>query len=142
VNNLENKTVLWISRHHPLEFQKKYLRQKLGDYNLIIHELPLSTADEAVKLAKEYNADYVIPVLPLSFIAYLVNEAKKHGFTVLRAEMENLHNCEDLLCPRKDPRTDTIIISEDLNTGKTIFRHFRFKEFVKLVAIEIKTEKW
>lgn len=134
--------VLWISRHRPLEAQIRELKEKLGEFEIIQHEKPLSTAEEAVELARKYKADYIIPVLPLSFIAHLVTEAKKYNFTVLRAEMENVHNCTQQPCPEYDSYTDTIMESKDYNTGEKIYRHFRFKEFVKLKAIEIVTEKW
>ena len=132
--------VLWISRHKPLPAQLKYLKQKLGDFELIIHDKPLSTAQDAVNLVKQHGTKYVIPVLPLSFIAHLVQEAKKHDFIILRAEMENIHNCRSENCPEYNPDTDTIMESKDFNTGQKIYRHFRFKEFVILKDIQIITE--
>ncbi len=138
------KVVLWISRHKPLPVQIQFLKNKLGDdFKLVIHDKPLSTAQDAVNLVKQHNADFVVPVLPLSFIAHLVAEAKKHGFTVLRAEMENIHNCDSDDCPEFNPETDTIMVSRDLNDpSKIIRRHFRFKEFVILKDIQIVTEPW
>ena len=132
--------VLWISRHKPLKSQINYLKSKLGNFELIIHDKPLSTAQDAINLAKQHKADYIIPVLPLSFITHLVTEAKRHGFTVLRAEMENIHNCKVQPCPEFNEYTDTIMESRDLNTGQIIYRHFRFKEFVVLKDIKIITE--
>jgi len=134
--------VLWISRHEPLPSQIDALQEKLGDFKLIIHEKPLSTAEDAIKLAKDVKADYIIPVLPMTFIMHLVSEAKKHGFTVLRAEMQTLHNCETAPCPEYNPDTDTIMQSKDLTSGQTIFRHFRFDRFVVLKDIKIVTEEW
>lgn len=133
--------VLWISRHKPLPAQLQYLKQKLGDFKLIMHEKPLNTAKDAVELIKRHNADYVVPVLPLSFIAHLVNESKNEKFTILRAEMENVHNCETDDCPEFDPETDTIMVSRDLNDpSKIIRRHFRFREFRILKDVLIVTE--
>ncbi len=133
------KTVLWMSRHDPLPIQKDTLKKKLGDYKLFVHKQPLSTAEEAIKLAKKYNADYIIPVLPLSFIAYLIDEAKKHNITILRAEMKLIHNCTNIPCPDFDPYTDVIISSKDFNHNLT-HRHFRFEKFSILKAIKIETE--
>lgn len=123
------KIVLWMSRHDPLPVQINYLKNKIGDFELVKYSKPLSTAEEAVKIIKQYNADYVIPVLPLSFIARLVEVSKREGFTILRAEMELVHNCETKPCSQFDEYTDTIVESKDLSTGETIYRHFRFKEF-------------
>jgi len=138
---MDEVKVLWVSRHKPLPTQLQFLKNKLGDFELIIHDKPLSTAQDAVNLVKQHNADFVVPVLPLSFIAHLVTEAKKHGFTVLRAEMDNLHNCNSDDCPEFNPDTDTIMVSRDLNDpSKIIRRHFRFKEFVVLKDIQIITK--
>jgi len=134
--------VLWISRHRPVPAQLEALMNKLGPFELVLHVEPLSTAEDAVRLAEEKKADYIVPVLPLSFIARLVEEAKKRGFTVLRAEMDLIHTCASDLCPDFDERTDVIMRSRDLQTGEEIRRHYRFREFVKLKAVEIVTEKW
>jgi len=136
------KRVLWISRHKPLPAQIKYLEQKLGEFELLIWSKPLSTAKDAIELALKHSADYVIPVLPLSFIQYLVMEAKKYGITVLKADMQNLHNCEVQPCPEYDPKTDTIMESRDMNTGQKIYRHFRFRGFKILKDIIIVEEDW
>jgi len=134
------KVVLWISRHRPLPAQIDYLRDRIGDFELIQHDKPLSTADDAIKLIKQHNADYVVPVLPLSFIAHLVSEAKKHGFTILRAEMEHIHNCDEQPCPQYNPDTDTVLVSKDYDTGEIFHRHYRFIRFVVLKDIKIITE--
>jgi len=137
--------VLWLSRHEPLPAQIQFLQQKLGNYMLIQYPHPLSTAQAAIKLIQQFQADYVIPVLPLSFIVHLVQESKKHGFVILRAEMQNIHNCSTepfygYSCPEYNKHTDTIMQSKDFQSGQIIHRHFRFREFVKLVDIIIKTE--
>jgi len=134
------KKVLWISRHRPLPAQLSALSDKLGPFELIRHSEPLSTANDAVKIIKEHNANYVVPVLPLSFITLLVQATKRENFVVLRAEMENLHNCVEHPCPDYNPETDTIMQSKDFTSGETIHRHFRFREFVVLKDIQIITE--
>jgi hypothetical protein len=139
---MKKKVVLWISRHKPLPAQLKYLEKKLGDFELVQHTQPIATAQKAIELAEAVKADYIVPVLPMSFVIHLVNEAKKHDYTVLRAEMEMIHNCELENCPEYDEETDTIMISKDLTTLEVIRRHFRFKEFVMLKDIKIITEKW
>ncbi len=136
------KTVLWISRHEPLPVQIKTLEQKLRKFRLVKHSKPIATAEKAIELAKNVRADYIIPVLPMSFIIHLVSEAKKHGFTVLRAEMDTLHNCSKQPCPDFDEFQDTIMESRDLDTGETIYRHFRFREFRVLREIKIVSEKF
>jgi len=84
--------VLWFSRHPVLPVQRRVLEEKLGDVEIIVHDRPISTAERAVELVKMYRADYVVPVLPLSFTVRLVERAKGEGFTVLYSEMEHVHN--------------------------------------------------
>jgi len=137
---LKTKKVLWISRHEPLQAQKKELAEKLGDFELIIHKEPIATAEKAVELAKSVKADYIVPVLPMTFTMHLVTVAKRENFVVLRAEMETIHNCTQTPCPEYNKETDTIMISKDLTTLEVIRRHFRFREFVILRDIKIITE--
>jgi|GEM_PF-923769 hypothetical protein len=138
--------ILWLSRHEPLPAQIQFLRQKIPHCAVIQYPYPLSTANDAVKLIQQFQADYVIPVLPLSFIAHLVQESKKHSFIILKAEMELLHNCSTetpfhgYSCPEYVEHMDVVMQSKDMQTEQTIYRHFRFREFVKLVDIIIKTE--
>jgi len=138
--------ILWLSRHEPLPSQLQFLQQKLSNYMLVQYPYPLSTAQFAIKIIQQFRADYVVPVLPLSFIAHLVQESKKHDFIILRAEMELLHNCSTetpfygYSCPEYSKHTDVIMQSRDMQTGQTIYRHYRFREFVKLIDIIIKTE--
>jgi hypothetical protein len=138
--------ILWISRHEPLPAQLDFLKLKLGDFELIQHSKPLSTANDATKLIQQFQADYVVPVLPLSFIAHLVQESKKHDFVILRAEMELLHHCSTetpfygYSCPDYIKDTDVIMQSKDIQTREIIHRHFRFREFVKLIDIQIITQ--
>lgn len=143
--------VLWISRHRPLPVQERALQRKIGLYHLVQIDRPLSTADEAVELARFYKADYVVPVLPLSFIVRLVEASKHENFTILRAEMEVVDTCKECegfntedgpVCEKYDEETDVIMRSKDFSSGETIYRHFRFLEFKKLVDIKIEVEDW
>jgi 5,10-methylenetetrahydrofolate reductase len=139
---MEKKIVLWISRHKPLPSQVKYLEKKLEAFEIIQYTQPIATAQKAIELAEAVNADYIVPVLPMSFVVHLVNKAKEYNYTVLRSEMELIHNCELENCPEYDEETDVILISKDLSTLEVIKRHVRFKEFVVLKDIKIITEKW
>jgi len=140
IGDMKTKKVLWISRHEPLQVQKEELARRLGDFELIIHKEPIATAEKAVELAKSVKADYIVPVLPMTFTMHLVAAAKRENFVVLRAEMETIHNCKQTPCPEFIEETDTIMISKDLTTLDMIRRHFRFREFVILKDIKIITE--
>ena len=135
--------VLWLSRHPPLKVQLETLKAKLGNVELKIYNKPLGTVEEATKLVEQYKAKYVVPVLPLSFIARLVEESKKKDFVVLWAEMELLHNCkEGVKCKDYDPNQDSIVKTKDMQTGEEFFRHYRFRGFKILKAIKFETEEF
>ena len=139
------KKVLWISRHKPLVAQLRALREKLGDgdIELVQHAQPIPTAEDAVRIIKQHGADVVVAVLPLSFMAHLSEAARREGFTLLRADMENIHLCSQDPCPEFNPDTDVVMVSKDLNDPeKTIRRHFRFRGFERLVKVELVTEPW
>ena len=132
--------MLWISRHEPLPAQLKALEERLGDFELIQHEQPLPTAQHAVSLIEEKKADVVVAVLPLSFMMYLAEELKKRNITLLRADMEAIHNCSFSPCPVFNPNTDTILISKDNDIE--IHRHFRFRGFKVLKGVRLVEEDW
>ena len=142
VKKFKAPKILWISRHRPLEAQIDYIAKKLDQFAIVIYDKPLATAEDAIKLVREFDAQYVVPVLPLSFIIRLIERAKKCGFTVLRAEMENIHNCKEVPCPDYVEYSDVIMESRDLTTGEKIHRHFRFKWFEVLEDVKIVSRRW
>ena len=132
--------MLWISRHEPLPAQVKELKEKLGDFELIRHEQPLPTAQHAVSLIEEKKADVVVAVLPLTFMMHLAAELAKRNITLLRADMEAIHNCSSSPCPEFNPNTDTIMVSKD--NDREIHRHFRFRGFKVLREVRLVEEDW
>lgn len=120
---------IWLSRHKPVPKEIDDLQKK----GIIIIEYVnlVPNAEFIISLVKKFNAKYVIPVLPLSIIAKLVEYAKTNGFIILYAEMEKIHegDCKDC---NFDVYTDTI------DKG----RHFRFKRFRILKDIQIIFEDW
>jgi len=138
---LEKPVVLWLSRHKPLPIQLDELKRKLGDYELVHWDRQVSTAERAVEIAERYGAKIIVAVLPLSFVQRLIEETKKRGITLLKAEMELLHICDRNPCPIFDPYMDAIEPTRR-EDGKVIYRHFRFKRFVRRVAIEEIVEPW
>lgn len=133
-------TVLWLSRHRPLPAQLRALRRALGSFNLHVYDRPLSTAEDAIRLAKRLGADVIVPVLPLSFIARLCELARKEGVLLLWAEMELLHMCAGESCPAYDPERDAVVQSREMDTGKTTYRHFRFSRFRRIVDVRLELE--
>ena len=132
--------VLWVSRHQPLESQVKTLEKKLGAIEVWQLTGIVPSAEFVVEKAIELGAKYIIPVLPLSFIARLVELSRKHGFTVLFAKMEEIYRgsreeAEKLV--REAPEKRTAV---EYSGG--IWRVWEFKQFEKMVRIEIITEPW
>ena len=76
-------TVLWVSRHDPLPVQIQRLKEKLGEFSLIKVSGKIPSAQWlwnnviSGKVKAGFRV-YVVPVLPLSFIAELCNLSKQH----------------------------------------------------------------
>jgi len=132
--------VLWVSRHAPLKVQIEALEEKLGA--IVIYQLfgVVPTADFVVQKAKEVNAKIIVPVLPMSFIAHLVEAGRRSGFVVLFAKMEAI--------AQTDPETARKMVAEapDKRTMTTYadgtVKIHEFKGFEKVKAVKIETEPW
>jgi len=126
--------VLWVSRHPPLPAQLRELERVYGRIDIKIASKSFPAADDVVKAAREWGADVIVPVLPLSFVARLCEVARREGFTVLWAEMQSLHTpCPEAPC--KDFSKDTDVILPGPPS-----RHFRFKRFQRIKAVRLELE--
>ena len=140
---VEKKNVLWVSRHEMLPVQMKFLAEKLKHFTVEFFRDTVPSAEwlvENVILPKKI--DIVIPVLPLSMIARLVELSKKHGFEVWWAQMELLHNDyeEAPPCPDFNSDTDTMVPGLDSNDNR-IWRHYRFKAFYRVKEVKLVLEE-
>jgi len=127
--------VAWVSRHKPLPAQIEELKRKFGE-NIEIVQINKTFRDvrEVYYDIKSTGAQYAVVVLPLSMIAVL---AQYRDVAWLWSEMELVHqNCEGELCPEYNPDSDAILKSFDT------VRHLRFKEFRKILKVEMITESW
>ena len=138
--------VLWVSRHPPVPIQLKVLRERLGEgCRVVTLTGVISNAEYVVEEAKRVGAKYVVPVLPLSFIARLAELARENGFTVLFSRMRLLFEARkgdraavarlmELLRERPDARTAVEYAD--------CFRLFEFERFEVLKRVEVVTEPW
>ncbi|RLE62484.1 MAG: hypothetical protein DRJ47_10585, partial [Thermoprotei archaeon] len=123
-----------------LPSQIKALEGKLGA--IVIYQLSgvVPNAEFVVEKAKELGAKYIVPVLPLSFIARLVEAGRKNGFVILFARMEAI--------AQTDPDTAKRLVNEapDRRTMTTYadgtVKVHEFKGFEKVVKVQIITEPW
>ena len=131
--------ILWVSRHKPLNAQVKELKRLFGDIELIIYEGTVVSAQSVIDEAKRHNAKVIVPVLPLSVIARLVELAKKEDIIVLFARMEaiattkNFEEAERLVKEAEDRRNITTYADNTI-------RVFEFKQFEKILRVELVTE--
>ena len=138
---VEKKNVLWVSRHEMLPVQMKFLAEKLKHFTVEFFRDTVPSAEylvENVIVPKGINI--VIPVLPLSMIARLVELSKKHGFEVWWAQMELLHNDYEETCPDFDEETDAMVPGVDAN-GRKMWRHYRFKAFYRVKEVKLVLEE-
>lgn len=131
--------VLWVSRHNPVPAQIEELRKKIGDVEVVQLSGNIPNAEYVVEKARELGAEYIVPVLPLSFIARLAELSKKEGFTVLFSRMKTIATLDSEEEARKlveeAPDKRTMVSYRDGTT-----RVFEFDRFEKLVKVELVTE--
>jgi len=136
--------VLWVSRHKPVPKQVRVLNEIAAKRGL---RLKLDQFAQTVPSAEWLVGNVimpggfavVVPVLPLSFIAHLVEEGKKKGFEVWFSKMQLLHNDARLPCPEYTLDSDTIQPSVD-EEGNAVFRHYRFARFERIIEVKMVTE--
>jgi len=135
----ERTVVLWVSRHPPLRAQVDELERRLGP--IVVYQLSgvIPSAEYVVERARELSAKYVVPVLPLSFVAVLVEQAKRAQFVVLFAKMKLLavlrtaEEAKKLVAEAPEGR-----VYERSADGS--YRVFEFERFEKLVEVRLVTE--
>jgi len=122
--------VFWISRHEPLPAQIERLREILGNYELkpIIGRIPNAEYIDRIVTSHDADRKIVIPVLPLSMIAKLVNLGKKHGYEVWWAEMREIRRGSNMTSiPQIDPTRQAILPTDG---GWKIVEFVRFRRIV------------
>ena len=141
----EKVVVLWVSRHEPVPIQLRVLREKLGDVAVVTLTGVIPNAEYVAEKAREVGARYVVPVLPLSFIARLAELAPSYGFTVLYSRMRLLAEAkkgddralgELLKAHAEAPDRRAIVEYADC------YRLFEFERFEVLKRVEVVTEPW
>ncbi len=135
--------ILWVSRHSPLKAQIEALERKLGA--IVVYQLSgyISDADEVMDVAMRLGAHFIIPVLPLSFIARLVELARRVGKTVLWAEMEQVKLMDNEPKPGVDydPNVETVVIAAGAHEQRS-YKIMRFKRFHVIKAVKLELEPW
>jgi len=132
-------TIIWASRHDPLPEQLSQLRERLGPIRVVKIEGIIPSAEWLAEKARELNAKYIVPVLPLSMIARLAELSKRYGFTLLYAKMEeiaktsNREEAEKLVKQAPTKRT-----AVEYSGG--LYRVWEFKCYEKIVKVELVTE--
>ena len=131
--------VLWVSRHPPLPAQIKELESRFG--GVVVYQMSgvIPNAEVVAEVAKNLNANIIIPVLPLSMIARLAELSKQNKFTVVIAKMSNIATTRDPSEAQKlvaeKPESRTVATYADGTV-----RVFEFERFEKLVEVKLVTE--
>ncbi|MEM4454825.1 MAG: hypothetical protein QXT28_08960 [Thermofilaceae archaeon] len=135
----EEVRVLWVSRHQPVAAQLDVLKQKLGDVRVIVWQGHAPNAETVLEEALRVGARYIVPVLPLSFIARLAELAPQKGITVLFSRMEPIASTRDpeevLRLLREKPGWRAAVTYAD---GVT--RVYEFVRFEVVRSVELVTE--
>lgn len=126
----------WVSRHSPRPAQIRWLFNKFGNITLVRISRTFRDAREVIKDLRKNNVQYAVVVLPLSIIAKLLEFAK--DITFLWADMELIQivprSMQKESIPNFNEDSDVLVPSGDK------LKHFRFKEFRKIVKLELVLE--
>lgn len=115
-----SKGIYWVSRHDPLPAQIEELCRLFGPNTRVIPDpKPFSSALEIVDRFRASGAAEMVVVAPLSVLARICET----GVKPLWAQME-------LVGSLSNPKSETIVNG----------RVYRFKEFRRVVRVEVVTE--
>ena len=132
------RVVLWASRHPPLPAQLEALASRLGRVRVVQVAGRFRDAEEVLELARKHNAEAIVPVLPLSFIARLVEPAG--DVAVLMAEMELVEEStypDVVLDPARE-----VMMEYRGEDGRPRYRKYRFKQFIRVRQVRVEGEPW
>lgn len=132
----EEIVIGWVSRHPPIRAQIKWLYDKFKEFTITRISKTFRDAKEVIEELREKHVTHAVVILPLSMIAKLLQETKDIVF--LWPEMEKIQEL-----PRDTPRDEIKNFNEETDVlvyGRDIIRHFRFKEFKKIVKLELVLE--
>lgn len=74
------KKILWISRHFPNKKEFEELKRIFGEFQLFQYAEKVKDADHVLQLMKQYEADEIVTILPLSIIMRLCEKGIKPLF--------------------------------------------------------------
>jgi len=134
----EAKVVVWASRHAPLTSQLAELRKRLGPIRVV--QIPsIPNAEWLAQRARQLNASLIVPVLPMSMIARLVELSK--DIPVAWAEMEQVKTMTSEPRPNidYDPINETVVVAAGAHEQRS-YRIMRFKQFHRIKAIRMELE--
>lgn len=112
------KRVLWISRHPPIPKEIEALERAFGKVQIFQYAGFVRDADHVIQLIKQYRADEVVTILPLSIIMRLC----ERGVRPLWPE-----------CVQAEGDDYDFI---DENSG----RKYKFVRFVRVKGVRLDTE--
>ncbi len=133
-------TVAWVSRHPPLPAQIRELEAKIGDITIVTIGNTYTNYKNIIEAAEISKARYGVLVIPLSMVSLiLANDTS--GIVWLRAEMRPAHKykCDGSMCMEMNTDTDVLMPIVNGSNNVTGHRHVRFKEFVVLESVDVKT---
>ena len=131
--------VLWVSRHPPIYAQLIGLEANLGCINVFQLAGTIPSAEFVLEKAKEINAEVIVPVLPLSFIARLSELCRRENITLLWAEMEQRDILPHEPVPGEDYNPDCEVW---IRGYEGTFKIMRFVGFRKIKAVKLELEDW
>jgi len=131
----------------PLKAQLDFLTEKLGSHELKVVAGKIPNAEYIVENyvkpnASKYDKVVVIPVLPMSMVARLVELARFNRFEVWWAEMEQVKVLSKQPVPNEDydPYSETVVVAAGAHE-QVSYKIMRFKKFHRIKRIIMEMEE-
>ena len=118
----KTKTVVWVSRHVPLESQKTELERLFPGHRLVIEKRPFSSAEQIVRRFREAGGDEMVVVAPWSVMRQII----KLGIRPIYAEMK----------PSTAEDAESVVVSGRSKRR----RYYRFVGFSYCTDVSLKLE--
>jgi len=122
------KVIMFISRHDLVGSQIDELKNKFSSAIVLQLSGKIPNAESIHNLISILDAEYIVPILPLSIIKRLVEISKSedYKFKVLFSEMREVGKYHTM--PRYDPYSQAVVEARDEN-GRKIYKLYEFKRF-------------
>ena len=117
--------IIWLgNRHDPLPIQKAELNRLFPGYEIIVERSYFHNTKALISRYHDLGGDEMVALIPM----HMLMDITKHGYRPIYSVMKKVEDGEDYDSTDVKSRSPKVI-------------KYKFMEFVRLVSIEMKTQK-